>query len=72
MRMLIALYRPYSDWALSRPKAVLGIALLLLLTTLWPLARIGGEFIPALDEGDVFTCPLASGISTAKASELLH
>jgi len=72
-RMLIALYRPLLDWALSRPKAVLAIALLLLLTTLWPLARIGGEFIPTLDEGDVLYMPSAlPGISTAKASELLQ
>jgi len=72
-RMLIALYRPLLDRALSRPKAVLAIALLLLLTTLWPLARIGGEFIPTLDEGDVLYMPSAlPGISTAKASELLQ
>jgi len=72
-RVLISLYRPLLNWALSRPKAVLAIALLLLLTTLWPLARIGGEFIPALDEGDILYMPSAlPGISTAKASELLQ
>jgi len=49
------------------------MALLLLLTTLWPLARIGGEFIPALDEGDILYMPSAlPGLSAAKASELLQ
>jgi Cu(I)/Ag(I) efflux system membrane protein CusA/SilA len=72
-RFLISRYRPLLDWTLSRPKAVLGMALLLLLTTLWPIARIGGEFIPALDEGDILYMPSAlPGISTAKASELLQ
>ncbi len=72
-RTLIALYRPLLDWALGRPKAVLAIALALLLTTLWPLARIGGEFIPTLDEGDVLYMPSAlPSISTAKVSELLQ
>jgi len=72
-RILISLYRPLLDWTLRRPKAVLAIALLLLLTTLWPFTRIGGEFIPTLDEGDVLYMPSAlPGISTAKASELLQ
>jgi copper/silver efflux system protein len=72
-RALIALYRPLLDWTLTRPKFVLAIALLLLLTTLWPLSRLGGEFIPALDEGDVLYMPSAlPGLSAAKASELLQ
>ncbi|MDP8984828.1 MAG: efflux RND transporter permease subunit [Pseudomonadota bacterium] len=72
-RWLIALYRPLLDWSLNRPKSVIAIALLLLLTTLWPLSRLGGEFIPALDEGDVLYMPSAlPGLSAAKASELLQ
>jgi copper/silver efflux system protein len=72
-RWLIALYRPLLDWALNKPKSVIVIALLLLLTTLWPLAHLGGEFIPALDEGDVLYMPSAlPGLSAAKASELLQ
>jgi len=72
-RTLISLYRPLLDWALHRPKSVLVIAFLLLLTTLWPLSRIGGEFIPALDEGDILYMPSAlPGLSAAKASELLQ
>jgi Cu(I)/Ag(I) efflux system membrane protein CusA/SilA len=72
-RALIALYRPLLNWTLTRPKLVLVAALLLLLTALWPLSRLGGEFIPALDEGDVLYMPSAlPGLSAAKASELLQ
>jgi len=72
-RGLINLYRPLLDGALAHPKLVLGAAFLLLLTTLWPLSRLGGEFIPALDEGDMLYMPSAlPGLSAAKASELLQ
>jgi Cu(I)/Ag(I) efflux system membrane protein CusA/SilA len=72
-RWLVALYRPLLDWSLSRPKSVIAIALILLLTTLWPAYHLGGEFIPALDEGDVLYMPSAlPGLSTAKAAELLQ
>ena len=72
-RWLIALYRTLLDWTLERPTSVLVIAALLLLTTLWPLSHLGGEFIPAMDEGDLLYMPSAlPGLSTAKASELLQ
>ena len=72
-RLLIGVYRPLLNWTLERPKTVLTLALLLLLTTLWPLSRIGGEFIPTLDEGDILYMPSAlPGLSAAKASELLQ
>ena len=72
-RALVALYRPLLDATLRRPKLVLTAALLLLLTALWPLSRLGGEFIPALDEGDLLYMPSAlPGLSAAKASELLQ
>jgi copper/silver efflux system protein len=72
-RALIALYRPLLERTLRRPGWVLTAALLLLLTTYWPLSRLGGEFIPALDEGDLLYMPSAlPGLSAAKASELLQ
>ena len=40
---------------------------------LWPLARLGGEFLPPLDEGDLLYMPSAlPGLSAAKASQLLQ
>ncbi len=72
-RGLIALYRPALNWVLRWPKATLGIAVLLLATTAWPLSQLGGEFLPALDEGDLLYMPSAlPGLSAQKASELLQ
>jgi Cu(I)/Ag(I) efflux system membrane protein CusA/SilA len=72
-RWLIGAYRPAIDWVLHKPRTVLLLALLLFATTAWPLSRLGGEFIPPMDEGDVLYMPSAlPGISAAKASELLQ
>jgi len=72
-RGLIALYRPALEWVLRWPKATLGIAVLLLATTAWPLMKLGGEFLPPLDEGDLLYMPSAlPGLSAQKASELLQ
>ena len=72
-RALIAVYKPALDWVLKWPKATLVIALLALATTAWPLARLGGEFLPRLDEGDLLYMPSAlPGLSAQKAAELLQ
>ncbi len=72
-RWLIRLYRPLLDAVLRRPKTVLVIAGLAMLTTLWPITRLGGEFMPPLDEGDLLYMPSAlPGLSADKASELLQ
>jgi len=72
-RALIRGYRPLLDAVLRAPKATLGVAALLLASTWWPLQRIGGEFMPALDEGDLLYMPTAlPGLSAGKASELLQ
>ncbi|MFZ5603302.1 MAG: efflux RND transporter permease subunit [Pseudomonadota bacterium] len=72
-RLLIALYRPVLDGALKWPKSTLAIALLVFISAVWPLSRMGGEFMPPLDEGDLLYMPSAlPGLSAAKASELLQ
>src|SRR5207247_5405778 len=41
--------------------------------SIYPASRIGGEFMPPLDEGDLLYMPSAlPGISTGKAAELLQ
>src|SRR3546814_5623939 len=50
-RGLTRIYRPAIDWVLARPKTTLAIALVVLLSTAWPMSRIGSEFIPAMNEG---------------------
>ena len=48
-------------------------ALAILLSSLWPLSQLGGEFLPPLDEGDLLYMPSAlPGLSVQKASELLQ
>ena len=72
-RVLIALYRPVLDRVLRFPKSTLVIAVLALATTAWPLMRLGGEFLPPLDEGDLLYMPTALPmLSAAKAGELLQ
>jgi len=72
-RWLTRAYEPAIGWVLRRPRTVLVVALLAFATTAWPLSRLGGEFIPPMDEGDLLYMPSAlPGISAAKASELLQ
>jgi len=72
-RALIAIYRPLLDGVLAWPKATVVVALLLLASTAWPILKIGGEFMPPLDEGDLLYMPTAlPGLSAGKAAELLQ
>ena len=72
-RLLIRGYRPLLDVVLRWPRATIAIALLLLAATAWPMLRIGGEFMPPLDEGDLLFMPTAlPGLSVGKAAELLQ
>ncbi|WP_282099202.1 efflux RND transporter permease subunit [Deefgea sp. CFH1-16] len=72
-RFLIRIYRPLLNGVLAKPKTTLLVAVLVFLTALWPISRLGGEFLPPLDEGDLLYMPSAlPGLSAQKASELLQ
>ncbi|MDT3709988.1 MAG: efflux RND transporter permease subunit [Pseudomonadaceae bacterium] len=72
-RGLIRVYRPALDAVLGYPKTTLVAALLILATTLWPMTRLGGEFLPPMDEGDLLYMPSAlPGLSAQKAAQLLQ
>ena len=72
-RWLMRIYRPALEAVLRFPKATLAVAGLVLALTAIPLARLGGEFMPPLDEGDLLYMPSAlPGLSVAKATELLQ
>jgi len=72
-RWLIRLYQPALEAVLQWPKTTLALALLVLLSTLWPLSQLGGEFLPPLDEGDLLYMPSAlPGLSAQKAAQLLQ
>ena len=72
-RFLTNIYAPVLGWVMARPRTTLVIAALAFATTAWPLTRLGGEFMPQLDEGDLLYMPSAlPGLSADKASELLQ
>ena len=72
-RWLIRAYEPLLDKVLQWPKATLAAAGLLLVATLWPLAQLGSEFLPQIDEGDLLYMPSTlPGISSREAARLLQ
>jgi copper/silver efflux system protein len=72
-RLLIAAYMPALRAILNYPKITLLAAILITLGALWPLQKIGSEFMPPLDEGDLMYMPTTyPGISIGKARELLQ
>jgi Cu(I)/Ag(I) efflux system membrane protein CusA/SilA len=72
-RLCIASYRPVIRFVLRFPGFTLTAALVLVLLTAWPLSRLGSEFMPPLNEGDLLYMPTTPpGISIAKARELLQ
>ncbi|KJS32468.1 MAG: cation transporter, partial [Pseudomonas sp. BRH_c35] len=72
-RGLIRVYRPALIAVLDHPKSTVGVAVLILATTLWPMSRLGGEFLPPMDEGDLLYMPSAlPGLSAQKAAQLLQ
>ncbi|WP_136679659.1 CusA/CzcA family heavy metal efflux RND transporter [Neptunomonas sp. XY-337] len=72
-RLLIALYFPVLKRVMKFPKATLVGALVVTLAGFYPVDKIGSEFIPELDEGDLMYMPTTyPGISIGKARELLQ
>jgi Cu(I)/Ag(I) efflux system membrane protein CusA/SilA len=72
-RLLIALYRPVIDAVLRFRAATVLLALLALGLTAVPLARIGSEFMPTLNEGTLLYMPATlPGLSVTKAAALLQ
>jgi Cu(I)/Ag(I) efflux system membrane protein CusA/SilA len=72
-RFFQTLYRPVLLFALRRRGIVLAMALALLATVIWPLANLGSEFMPPLDEGDVLYMPTTlPGVSIDEAVNLLQ
>jgi Cu(I)/Ag(I) efflux system membrane protein CusA/SilA len=72
-RLLMAAYRPALEAVLRFPRATLMVAALVLAATVVPASRLGAEFMPALDEGDLLYMPSAlPGLSVSKASQLLQ
>jgi cobalt-zinc-cadmium resistance protein CzcA len=70
IRFLEDKYRPTMAWALRRKKIVLGLSALLLVAVGFLFSRMGGEFVPTLDEGDFVIQPvLKTGTSLTNTIE---
>lgn len=72
-RLLIAGYKPLLKGILKYPKTAVIGALVILAVGVWPIDKIGSEFIPDLDEGDLMYMPTTyPGLSIGKAREMLQ
>jgi copper/silver efflux system protein len=72
-RWLVRGYRPLLDHVLAHPRTAIVAGLVALALTAVPIMRLGAEFMPPLDEGDLLYMPSAlPGLSAGKASQLLQ
>jgi copper/silver efflux system protein len=72
-RVLIWLYRPIIDLVLRIPVVTVVASVLILAITVWPVSRLGSEFMPSLNEGTLLFMPVTvPGLSVTKAAELLQ
>lgn len=72
-RLLMAIYRPCAAAALRFPWATLVVALLATASMIVPLSRLGSEFMPDLDEGDMLYMPSAfPAVSAGKMGQILQ
>jgi len=72
-RILFRFYEPVCRWVLEKPKAIILIAILLILSTIPLFLKIGSEFMPPLNEGSILYMPTTlPGISVSEAQKLLQ
>jgi len=70
---LIWAYRPIIDAVLRQPKATIAVALVVLVVSIYPITRIGSEFMPTLNEGTLLYMPVSlPSMSVTKAAELIQ
>ncbi|MCV2438665.1 efflux RND transporter permease subunit [Paucibacter sp. DJ2R-2] len=71
-RILQAGYRPLLRVALAYPRRTIAVSALATLTMLWPLAHLGSEFMPSLDEGDLLYMPTTlPSVAVDEAADIL-
>ena len=72
-RFLMSIYEPALNFVLRFRSFVLLGALLLLLLTIFPFAKLGKEFMPPLNEGTLLYMPTAvPGMSITEATKILQ
>jgi Cu(I)/Ag(I) efflux system membrane protein CusA/SilA len=72
-RLLVAMYLPVLRLVLHYPKSTVLVTLLVAVVGFYPINKLGSEFIPPLDEGDLMYMPTTyAGLSIGKAREILQ
>jgi Cu(I)/Ag(I) efflux system membrane protein CusA/SilA len=72
-RLLVAIYLPVLRLVLHNPKSTVVIMLMVAVVGFYPINKLGSEFIPPLDEGDLMYMPTTyAGLSIGKAREILQ
>lgn len=72
-RILIKAYRPVIHFVLKYKVGTILVAIAIVVASLFPFSRLGSEFMPPLNEGDLLYMPTTlPGISITKAKELLQ
>lgn len=70
---LIAVYRPVLKAVLRFPKVTILLSVVVLILGFWPVNKIGSEFIPPLDEGDLMYMPTTyAAVSIGEARDILQ
>ena len=72
-RALLRAYRPMLAWVLAHPKQVIAGAAVLIALGAIPIMKVGTEFMPDMDEGDLLYMPTTlPGLSAGKAQQILQ
>ncbi|MEC8859420.1 MAG: CusA/CzcA family heavy metal efflux RND transporter [Pseudomonadota bacterium] len=72
-RLLSWIYRPVIRLVMRAPWVMVAAGILVMTSAIWPLSRLGSEFMPPLDEGDWMYMPTTRpGLSIGEATQLLQ
>ena len=72
-RALIAIYRPVIRAVLKAKALTILAAVAILAISIWPMTKVGSEFMPNLNEGTLLFMPTTlPGLSVTKSAELLQ
>ncbi len=72
-RIMIRAYHPVASFALKHKKIILGAAILIIVSIVFPFSRLGSEFMPPLNEGTILYMPSTlPGVSITQARQMLQ
>ncbi|MDQ6979553.1 MAG: CusA/CzcA family heavy metal efflux RND transporter [Mariprofundaceae bacterium] len=72
-RLLTYVHTPLLNVSIKSRWVVLSLSVMILMSMAYPLSKLGSEFMPPLDEGDILYMPsMFPGVSITKAKEVLQ